>query len=292
MIEQNVDPERLADEFNYLVAHYPTVAFNTKTWTGQPNDRTHGKRHLYATEGYITHPWNYDLTIIKQYDTFITPNSKFKKMHPELNIIVTSGPMRTDNFYHLDFYLPYKQRIKGIASFLKNYHTGRDGDILNLRHEAMVELAKNPHLVVHAYGPTLYGNPANYFQDPGRGQPNRGLRLLENWKVMNRYLFCWCPEPMYHELWSWDWVTERLMNCWKAKVVPVYYGAYNIEQRVPMDLLIDFRQFDFNYAALADYLLSFPKDVWEDMVERAFEYEKTHRIGNIEDIEHVLQSLD
>lgn len=291
MIKKPYCAERLVDEFNFLVACYPQIAFNWKTWTGQPNDRAYGKRHLYATEGYITIPQNYDLDVISQYDTFITPNSKFKAMHPELNIVVTSGPMRTDDFFDLERFVAYEDRIKGIASFLKYYNTGREGDILQIRHDAMVELAKNPHLKVHAYGPVPYGNPENYFPDPGAGCLNRGYRLLENWKMMNHYLFCWCPEPMYHELWSWDWVTERLMNCWKSKVVPVYYGAYNIEDRVRKDLYIDFRDFNFDYSALADYLLRFPREKWEFMTNLGFEYEKSCRIGNISDIEDKLRKL-
>ena len=54
----------------------------------------------------------------------------------------------------------------------------------------------------------------------------------------------------------------------------------------------DFRQFNFGYAALADYLLSFPQDKWEYMTEEAFEFEKTCRIGNIEDIEKILEGLE
>jgi hypothetical protein len=157
----------------------------------------------------------------------------------------------------------------------------------------MLHMAQKAHkgFAVHAYGPTEYGHPNHYYPDPGRGQPNRGLRLLENWRVMSKYLFCWCPEPMYHSLWSWDWVTERLMNCWKTRVVPIYYGAYNVEERVPMDLLIDFRKFNFDYGALIDFLISFPRDRWEWMTERAFNYEQTCRIGNIDDIEKLLSGL-
>jgi len=293
MLKKPTCPERLADEFNFLVACYPHIAFNHKTWTGEPNDRVHGKRHLYATEGYITIPKNYDVDMIRQYDTFITPNSKFKAMHPELNIIVTSGPMRTDDFFDLwpEGFLPYENRIKGIASFLKYYNTGCEGDILEMRNTGMRELSKNTYLKVHAYGPVPYGNLENYYPDPGAGCLNRCYRLLENWKTMSRYLFCWCPEPMYHELWSWDWVTERILNCWKSKVVPVYYGAYNIEDRIPIDLIIDFRDFNNDYVALADYLLHFPKDRWEYITEKGYEYEKTCRIGNIEDIEVQLRKL-
>jgi len=295
--------DRYPDEFNYLRAKYPHIAFNHKHWDGMLNDRAHGCRHLYATEGYITIPENYNLEMIKQYDTFITPNSKFAAMHPELNIIITSGPMRTDDFF--EFWpseLPaYENRIPGIASFLKNYNTGREGDCLHIRDEWMGEMAEAVNFItspifdtsfdfqVHAYGPTSYGQ--QWFPDPGAGQDIRAIRLADNWKVQRDYLFCFCPEPMDGELWGWDWVTERMMNCWKTKTVPVYYGAPNIADRVPKELFVDIRDFN-DRAELIKYLISMPKCQWIEMTEAGYEFEKTCTIGAIAGIENILNRLE
>lgn len=303
-IKQPDRTTRYPDEFNYLREKYPHIAFNHKHWDGTPNDRARGCRHLYATEGYITIPENYDVEMIKQYDTFITPNSKFAAMHPELNIVVTSGPMRTDDFF--EFWpseLPsYEDRIPGIASFLKNYNTGREGDCLHIRDAWMKEMEKYAWdwrdgptegakylFQVHAYGPTPYGSGI-WFPDPGAGREARAHRLFDNWKVQRQYLFCFCPEPMDGELWGWDWVTERIMNCWKTKTVPVYYGAPNIADRVPKELFIDIRDYR-DRKELIKYLVTMPKCEWKEMVEAGYEYEKTCMIGNIAGIEEILSNL-
>jgi hypothetical protein len=95
---------------------------------------------------------------------------------------------------------------------------------------------------------------------------------------------------MYHVLWSWDWITERLWNAFKSKVVPIYYGCYNIEQKVPKDLFVDFRKFN-TLKQLAEYLINFPEQKWVDMTEKAFEWYKTCKIGDMDELEYLFTSL-
>jgi hypothetical protein len=140
---------------------------------------------------------------------------------------------------------------------------------------------------IHTYGPIpfgpLYKGKTTQHKD---NHPNN----IHNLEVMQKYRFTFALETMYHEFWSWDRVSERLWNAFKTKTVPIYYGCYNIEQKVPKDLFIDYRDFS-NLHQLAEYIKNFPKQQWIDMTEKAYEWYKTCRIGNIEDLESLLQSL-
>ena len=279
---------RLKGEFNYLVEKYPYIAFNYAKWNGELNTRDNGKRYLFATEGYITAPKNYSYEYINKYDGFLTCNSKFKAQNPQYNIILTNGPIKTDDYYELESFKSYDDKIKGICGMLKMYHTGQPGDILSLRDEFMQHIKVEPNLIVHTYGPTAWGKTHHY-----KGFLNYKHSHYEHLKKMNDYLFCWCPEPMYHELWSWDWITERLFNCFKSKVIPIYIGCYNIEEHVPSDLYIDFRKFQGKYDELSEYLitLSNNKKKCIDMIESAYEWNKKSRFADIEDLESIFQSL-
>ena len=277
--------ERLKSEFDYLQDKYKTVAFNMYDWWGRPNNRSTGKNILLAIEGYITIPNNYNPDVIRQYDVFITHNSKFKSMHPELNIVLQNAPANWENYYYLDEFLSYDEKIKGVVCLAKVYNTRAAGDINFMKNTVMVDLKVEPELSVHTYGPASFGKPESY-------QGNLGYKHSHyvNLKKINEYLFCWCPEPMYHELWSHDYVTERLFNCFKSKTVAIYYGCYNIQDIIPTDLYIDYRNFK-NTDELSKYLLEFykDKDKYTKMVEDAYEWNKTCKLGDIQLLENIIQ---
>ncbi len=106
---------------------------------------------------------------------------------------------------------------------------------------------------------------------------------------MNTFKFNICLENCYNEMWSWDYITEKLFDCFKAKCIPIYKGAYNIEKLIPEDLYIDFRKYD--YAELNTLLAEFPKQRFIDMTEKAFEWNKTCRLGSMEDLRELLENL-
>jgi len=287
IIDTNIDGlgERLKSEFDYLQKKYPTVAFNMKDWFGGLNNRSRGKNILMTTEGWCTIPKNYDVNVIKTYDAMITSNSKFKEQHPELNIYLMNAPQNWENYYELESFLSYDEKIKGVCSLARVYDTKRPGDINYLKHTVMIDLKIEPELCTHTYGPASFGKPGGY-----KGNLGYKHSHYYNLKKINEYLFCWCSEPIYHEMWSWDWVTERLFNCFKSKTIAIYYGCYNIEDLVPTDLFIDYRNFD-NIDELSKYLLEFSKDKkkYNDMIESAFEWNKTNKLGSMELVEKLIQ---
>ena len=289
LIKTDIDgmEQRLSSEFDYLISKYPQVAFNMHYWGGQPvHNRSTGRNILLAVEGYITMPKHYDPETIREYDVFITHNSKFKELHPELNIVLQNAPVNWENYYELDSFVSYDEKVRGICCLARVYNTGNDGDINFMKHTVMRDLDVEPDLCVHTYGQAVYGRPESY-----QGYLGHKHSHFHNLEKINEYLFCWCCEPMYHEVWSHDYVTERLFNCFKSKTVAVYYGCYNIQDLVPTDIFIDYRDFE-NTADLSKYLISFAKDKkrYINMVEKAFEWNLTCRLGDIDLLEDVIQS--
>lgn len=52
------------------------------------------------------------------------------------------------------------------------------------------------------------------------------------------------------------YITEKMFDCFKARCVPIYWGATNVEKYIPKECFIDFRDFDFNYERLLNFLNS------------------------------------
>jgi len=287
MLVENISDleQRLKSEFDYIQAKYPSVALNIHDWWGKPNDRGRGKNILFATEGYITITNNYNVLFIKKYDAFITNNSKFKELHPDLNIFLINAPPNWENYYKIDAFVPFENKIKGICSLQRVYKTNSAGDINYMKHTVMNELNVEPHLVLHTFGPAPFGKSGSY-------QGNLGYKHSHyyNLKKINEYLFCWCPEPIYHELWSYDYVTERLFNCFKSKTIAIYYGCYNIEEMIPKELYVDYRDFsDLN--SLAEFLIELSKDEkrYNGIIEAAYEWNLITKLGSMVEVEKVLQ---
>lgn len=276
---------RLESEFDYLITKYPQVAFNIHYWGGQPQNRSTGRNILLAVEGYITIPNNYDPNFIKNYDVFITHNSKFKALHPELNIVLQNAPANWENYYQLDSFLSYDEKIKGVCCLARVYDTGVGGDINFMKHTVMRDLKIEPGLCVHTYGQESFGRPESY-----QGYLGYKHSHCENLKKINEYLFCWCPEPMYHEIWSHNYVTERLFNCFKSKTVAIYYGCYNIQDIIPTDLYIDYRNFK-DADDLGCFLLEFyrNKKKYIEMVEDAYRWNLSCKLGDVELLEEIIQ---
>ena len=284
---------RLAnDEFYYLIKKYPQVAFNLRRDRPDPlgrkgtaNSKEFGFNHLVILEPYITIPEQWDVNVVSQFDSIVTYNRKFAEMcKGKVKTSVISGCTFMNNRYDLDSFVPYEEKIKGVCCINSMYHTGKEGDIVYLRERVMQSLNIEPYLVKHIYGPKPWGG--KYYQGPGGGRPSH----IDALRLMNLYLFRLCFESTYHPMWNWDFMTERLLDCFKTKTVPIYFGCYNIEQHVPKALFIDFRDFKSDME-LSEYLLSFPKNKYIEMTEAAYEWVKTSKLGSVEDLEIILKEL-
>lgn len=61
-------------------------------------------------------------------------------------------------------------------------------------------------------------------------------------------------------------ITEKIFDCFKARCVPIYWGASNIEEYIPKDCFIDFRDFG-DYEKLLIFLTSIDENKYNSYIE-------------------------
>lgn len=280
------------DDWLRLIEQYPHVAFNYKNFNGPVNTPDRGYLHLYQGEPFIGMRENWDINVLRQYKTVITWNPKFyENYRAVLNMRLVKGVLGCNCPGMLEDPVPWDRKINGVCILNHFSGTGLVGDIYWLRSEVMNNIGGD--LARHVWCTKRWGGEMyqGAVEAPYHHSHPNHLRKISEYK------FCVAFESTWHPFWSAGFVTERILNCFRAGTIPIYIGAYDIEQYVPQDLFIDFRAFwpslkaGRDYGAMTAVLQNFSKDRYEDMVGRAREWVRTCRIGNIPDLEDLLRSL-
>lgn len=271
-------------EYTNFVNKYPNISFNDN---GSKRNKSH---YLISFETKSIHPSNYDINVCRQYKGVITWNTKFYDLLKEngINSIKINGFPLMDNYNELREFVTYDNKINGITLIARiRPGTGLNGDIVNKRTEVMSDINLP---IKHAYGMKPWGG--GMYRGPiGRvGTTETYPSSLQKFQVMNRYKYNLCFENCYHELWSWDYITEKIFDCFKSKTIPVYYGCYNIEQHIPKELYIDYRDFG-NTQDLSSYLSSLTEKQYVEKTENAYKFDKGNKLGKITEFENIIRSL-
>jgi len=83
-------------------------------------------------------------------------------------------------------------------------------------------------------------------------------------RTLGAYTFAICFENMILK----GWITEKIFDCFFAGTIPIYWGATDVEQRIPPECFIDMRRFG-NYAELRSFLKSLTAAELKDYREHA-----------------------
>lgn len=286
-LPDNLTERQKEDEWFYLMGKYPNIAFNSKQASTYFTPEK-GYHTLLVCEPRIEIMEMWNPSFVAKYQNVITWSSKFyHQIKNRTNAILLPCPPFCNQSFNLDTFKSYDEKEKGLLIINKVNSTGQEGDIYYLRNTVLQELDIEPRLSKNVWCRDFWGGP--YY----RGKVNAPYHShIENLKKINEHLFVLCFESTYHPMWSYDFLTERLINSFKSKTVAIYYGCYNIEDKVPTDLFIDYRLFNGDIKALSRYLLNMSKSQYEDMIEKAFEWQKTSRLGSIEDLESILSNLN
>ncbi len=82
------------------------------------------------------------------------------------------------------------------------------------------------------------------FGRPPMDTPNYRGECDDKAETMARYRYALCFENTFHPFWTRGYLTEKILDCMSCGTIPVYYGCSNIEELVPPDCFIDYRQFE------------------------------------------------
>ncbi len=202
--------------------------------------------HLFFNRVYT---WNDNLVDNKKYFKFIWPQS----------------------YNSLQEFIPYNQK-KYIVLMNANKFSFWKYELYSSREKIIRYFEKN-HVEFDLYG-------------PGWWKANRYQRILgyspfPSWKwraedkisTLSKYKFNICFENMSDTPW---YITEKIWDSFKAKIVPIYWGAPNIWDYIPENCFIDYREFQ-NFDKLEGFLSSMTEDQYMLYIKAIEEFLQTEK---------------
>jgi hypothetical protein len=99
-------------------------------------------------------------------------------------------------------------------------------------------------------------NHIPFMQKIGKKHKSYKGKINKKLDTLSHYKFCFCYENSCQ---IEGYISEKIMDCFFASCVPIYYGAPNISTYIPEDCYIDFRKFS-DYEELYNFLKSMPEE--------------------------------
>src|ERR1700733_9730239 len=244
---------------------YPTRDLYTEAVKAGLKD----KMVLLITEGKAVYPVNFLPEVLNKFSRVLTwdddllQNPKFVRchfcmqLHPPIQKVPWNEKKLLTNI-SIHKYSPYKNQLysarrKTIAYFDKHYPN--DFDLYGNRWNV-------PITRLEEMFPFLVKKYATY-----RGHCKDKLETL------SRYKFNICYEN------NWDakgYVTEKIFDSIHAHIVPIYWGASNIEKYVDTNVFIDRRKFASD-KDLAEFITHITEKEYEKYLEAAKQYVKSEK---------------
>jgi hypothetical protein len=292
-----MDRWQIKNDYIYLTERYKNSIIIDNVGLQKIKPEEYKKYLIMPLEIYITLPVFFDIGFIRQFKGFITFSTKIYEEYKKhgINCYYLQYPHADKDYFQINNFVNYENKIKGICALYKIYKTDQAGDILYLREPFMNKLNLQ---IKHTYGPEKWGNiNCNVQYQNIKTNPNENKSL----EIRNKYIFTLALEAVYHDFWNWDIITERLWNCFRSKTLAIYLGCKNVQDYVPKEFFVDLRKYitqetpfvDFDYRRLEDDLneLMSNKIKYIKITENAYEWQQTNKFGNMNDLEKELDRI-
>jgi len=192
----------------------------------------------------------------------VYPENYLKENHYYYDYILTQDDYLVDNIKYFKIYQPV---YFDNTEYLINFNIKKFCLIINSNKKSNVkgELYSKRLGIVQsfvAYDATLldvYGEGWEEF-------PNAKGRVLDKLEVMCRYKFAICYENFSS---GSGYITEKIFDCFIAGIIPIYWGAPNIEEHIPKDLFIDRRDYKSN-VELINYLRAIRESEYNEIIKK------------------------
>lgn len=97
-------------------------------------------------------------------------------------------------------------------------------------------------------------------------------KVLDKIEVLSQYKFNICFENMKN---TPGYITEKIWDAFKARCVPIYWGASNVTDYIPENTFIDFRKYENNYQSLSSVLQNMEESEYNLYLENIEKFLKT-----------------
>ncbi len=219
-----------------------------------------GLEVLLMLEPYVVLPgeyredvWHYFDYILTFVDGLAERGRKFRKINfPVLPVYDERNTGKLINPFRS---IPPEAKKNAICLINGNKYSNIEGELYSKRKDIALWFHEHSNFQCDVFG------------YPPFDLPNYKGAVQDKYSVLAQYKFSICFENVYHPVWSRGYISEKLLDCFMAETVPIYLGCYNIEEYVPTDLFIDFRQFR-DYAELDDFLRSLSQDDYRLHIEK------------------------
>lgn len=215
--------------------------------------RQKGLDVLFLTEPTVVLPGQYNKDIWDRFDHVFTfydtlvdrfgfakshiPRQGFHPWFGESeDFIITEDPEERKSKY------PLHERRQAICMINGNKRSSVPGELYSKRIEAALWFYSHSDIPFDAYGLVPYFLP-NY-----RGQVENNKKL----HTLSRYKYSLCFENTGDPVFARGYV-DKILDSLESRTLPIYLGCPNIQEYIPKDCFIDFRDFT-GYRELDTYL--------------------------------------
>jgi hypothetical protein len=261
-----------------LISSLEKRGVSLRRWDRKINDDT----SLFIFSNLGVHLKNFDLGKIPKEKLILfrwePPTVQSEIWDPKIenlfHKIYTWNDERVDNIRFFKFHLPYsfpkipdslpfeeRKFLTLIASRLSSKHPNQ---LYSEREKLIRFFEKRPKVEFDLYG------------------RNWKKRKFHSWRgtipapdkldVLKKYRFAFAYENSRES----GYITEKLWDCFAVGVVPIYWGAPNIEDYVPANCFIDRRKFA-NDADLLVFLAKMTKEEWSAYIQNAASFLQSER---------------
>lgn len=225
---------------------------------------------IHAWRYLISHPKNN--VLLCNESSLIIPFNYWKILHIFFRKVFTWYDGMIDNKKYLRWILP--KSSDGISTIARKFSDKKFLVMINKN-----TLPFFPFRLMNSFGKELYSErikAIEYFERVtphlfdlyGRGwnKPKKynilerifGFKKYSSYKgeienkikVLSQYKYAICFENLTEVN---GYITEKIVDCLKAKCIPIYWGASDIEKYIPRNCFIDYRAYG-SYEKLLDYL--------------------------------------
>jgi glycosyltransferase involved in cell wall biosynthesis len=186
------------------------------------------KKYLLIYETPVVKPDNWDIEYHNLFDRVFTWNDLFVNGNRYVKINFSIDPVAEYDFDVAKTLFHQRKLCVMISGNKKSHHVN---ELYSKRIDTIRWFEQN---ALNEFD--LFGVGWNISENPSFRGP-----VSEKLKVLTRYRFSICYENATNYP---GYITEKMLDCFISCVVPVYFGAINIEDWIPKDCYVDRRSFD------------------------------------------------